>query len=304
MQRVWLGDTPVAVLKPDRVGVQIYAVHTDHLNTPRMLVDANGQVRWRWLGEPFGASPAEEQPTAGLAPVQQQLRFPGQQYEAFGGRHYNHFRDYDPTVGRYVQSDPIGLDGGINTYAYVEGNPLSYVDETGEFANVVLGGGTSVALGWLTAKITGQCYSWEDALIDASTGAIGVNKFRTLYRVAKLRQIASKQGMVAKAPQKGVEKYAGQGTSIEIKWVGNMFGPSGALNDPGSWFPRARYLVAPGSPKGIPKTYLDPFSGAKGPLRSAAAHIQLQATLLEAGILGGANGVVEEAVNGTCGCNK
>ncbi len=63
-------------------------------------------------------------------------------------------------------------------------------------------------------------------------------------------------------------------------------------------------LVAPGSPKGIPKTYLDPFSGARGPLKSAAAHIPLQATLWEAGILGGANGIVEEAVNGACGCNK
>lgn len=128
---VWLGDTPVAVIKPDGTGVQVYAVHTDHLDTPRVLLDANGQVRWRWLGEPFGATPAEEQPTAGLAAVQQNLRFPGQQFEAFGGRHYNHFRDYDPSVGRYVQSDPIGLAGGINTYAYVGGNPLSYSDPEG-----------------------------------------------------------------------------------------------------------------------------------------------------------------------------
>ncbi|MBW8760703.1 MAG: hypothetical protein JF586_24245, partial [Burkholderiales bacterium] len=75
--------------------------------------------------------PAEEQPTAGLAALQQSLRFPGQQYETFGGRHYNHFRDYDPTTGRYVQSDPIGLNGGVNTYAYVGGNPLSRSDSSG-----------------------------------------------------------------------------------------------------------------------------------------------------------------------------
>lgn len=136
---VWLGDTPVAVIKTDGTGFQLYAIHTDHLDTPRVIVDASGRVRWRWLGEPFGASPAEEQPTAGLAALQQNLRFPGQQYEAFGGRHYNHFRDYDPSTGRYVQSDPIGLAGGINTFAYAGNNPLSYVDPLGLLQWRVLG---------------------------------------------------------------------------------------------------------------------------------------------------------------------
>jgi RHS repeat-associated protein len=138
---VWLGDTPVAVIKPDAAasdGVQIYAIHADHLDTPRVILDAQGNVRWRWMGEPFGASAAEEQPTPGLAALQQNLRFPGQQYEAFGGRHYNHFRDYDPTMGRYVQSDPIGLNGGINTYAYVNGNPLTYVDPLGLLKIILL----------------------------------------------------------------------------------------------------------------------------------------------------------------------
>ncbi len=137
---VWLGDTPVAVIKPDASapgGIQIYAIHTDHLDTPRILLDAQGNVRWRWVGEPFGVAPAEEQPTAGLAAVQQNLRFPGQQYEPLGGRHYNHFRDYDPTTGRYVQSDPIGLNGGINTYSYVGGNPLTRTDAKGLFFSSV-----------------------------------------------------------------------------------------------------------------------------------------------------------------------
>jgi RHS repeat-associated protein len=131
MEYIWLGDIPVAMIKLSGAEATTYAIHTDHLNTPRVVLDAQAQVRWRWLGEPFGANPAEEQPNAALPALQQSLRFPGQQYEPFGGRHYNHFRDYEPTTGRYVQSDPIGLAGGLNTYAYVGANPLSYSDPLG-----------------------------------------------------------------------------------------------------------------------------------------------------------------------------
>ena len=56
------------------------------------------------------------------------LRFPGQIADAHSGLFYNYFRDYDPETGQYVESDPIGLDGGLNTYGYVEGNPVTYVD--------------------------------------------------------------------------------------------------------------------------------------------------------------------------------
>jgi len=63
---------------------------------------------------------------AGTATIN--LRFPGQYYDSESGLHYNYFRDYDPETGRYVKSDPIGLDGGLNTYGYVEGNPVNYSD--------------------------------------------------------------------------------------------------------------------------------------------------------------------------------
>jgi RHS repeat-associated protein len=59
------------------------------------------------------------------------LRFAGQYFDEETGLHYNYFRDYDPKTGRYVQSDPIGLAGGLNTYLYANANPLSYIDPLG-----------------------------------------------------------------------------------------------------------------------------------------------------------------------------
>jgi len=62
------------------------------------------------------------------------LRFPGQYYDAETGKHYNYYRDYDPNVGRYIESDPTGLKGGYNTYAYGLLNSLVFVDPDGRFA--------------------------------------------------------------------------------------------------------------------------------------------------------------------------
>jgi RHS repeat-associated protein len=61
------------------------------------------------------------------------LRFPGQYYDAETAKHYNYFRDYDPAIGRYIQSDPIGLRGGRNTYIYVRNKPLAKIDPRGLF---------------------------------------------------------------------------------------------------------------------------------------------------------------------------
>ena len=131
---VWLGDLPVAVFTPDPANALnpplVYFIHTDHLNTPRVVVDTSNVMRWSWFAEPFGTTKADSNPS-GAGSFAFSLRFPGQVFDAESGMHYNLNRDYIPGVGRYAQSDPIGLAGGINTYSYVGGNPISLADTSG-----------------------------------------------------------------------------------------------------------------------------------------------------------------------------
>ena len=126
-QYIYLGDMPVAVVQ----GGQLYYIHVDHLNTPRFITNLAGATVWRWdQFEPFGVTPPNDNPI-GIGSFDFPLRYPGQYYDKETNLHYNMARDYDPATGRYVQSDPIGLRGGVNTYAYVGGNPNSFVDPRG-----------------------------------------------------------------------------------------------------------------------------------------------------------------------------
>jgi len=115
---VWLNGSPIATI--DAVENVAY-IHTDHLFTPRLATGPAGAIVWAWEGETFG----DVEPTGSLT---LNLRFPGQYFDAESGLHYNVMRDYDPALGRYVQSDPIGLISGTNLYAYVSSNPLMLFD--------------------------------------------------------------------------------------------------------------------------------------------------------------------------------
>lgn len=134
---VWLGDRPIAQIerriKPDGTTrkAEVTYIHTDHLNTPRSGTDEAGQKVWSWESDPYGAIKADKDPDGNGMKTNIRLRFPGQYFDQESGLHYNHNRDYDPRLGRYIQSDPIGLHGGVNRYAYVLGNPIGLTDKKG-----------------------------------------------------------------------------------------------------------------------------------------------------------------------------
>jgi len=112
----------------------LYYVEPDHLGTPRSVIDPVRNVAmWSWdlASEAFGNSPPNQDPDNDGTGFVFDMRFPGQRYDPASGLNYNYFRDYEPDAGRYTQSDPIGLDGGLSTYGYVYGNPLTYEDRYG-----------------------------------------------------------------------------------------------------------------------------------------------------------------------------
>jgi len=136
-ETVWLDDLPIATLRPTGANgtptpINVYYVHADHLGSPRAVTrPSDNAIMWRWDNvDPFGANAPNENP-AGQGAFKNALRFPGQYYDAETGTHYNYFRDYDPSIGRYTESDPIGIEGGLNPFGYAAQKPIIYSDSLG-----------------------------------------------------------------------------------------------------------------------------------------------------------------------------
>ncbi|WP_185738431.1 RHS repeat-associated core domain-containing protein [Variovorax beijingensis] len=149
------GPMPIAAV----INGATYAVHSDHLNTPRRLSNDSGQPVWQLSYSAFG----EDKPTiaknrfanlditpnpgtTNISEVKFNLRYPGQYADEESGLFYNYFRSYDSRTGRYSQPDPIGLDGGWNRYGYANTNPLRYVDPDGRFFFLPLFGPSAAAI--------------------------------------------------------------------------------------------------------------------------------------------------------------
>jgi RHS repeat-associated protein len=184
-ETIWFGNVPVATLRPDGSGgVAVFYVHTDHLNTPRRVSrPSDNAIVWRWDSDPYGAALANEDPDGDTQLFAFNLRFPGQQFDAETGLNYNYFRDYDPAIGRYVESDPIGLDGGINTFAYADSNALSFIDPLGLWGfGDPLPQGVVDAFGGFGDGLTGGATRWIRQHI---LGLDGVDPCSSTYRTSE-----------------------------------------------------------------------------------------------------------------------
>jgi RHS repeat-associated protein len=181
------GLVPVAQIS----GGVITYLHADHLGVPRIGTNSVKTVVWKWDGNAFG----ESAPSVQTVIVNR--RFAGQFFDVETNLVQNWHRTYDPKHGRYLESDPVGLRGGINTYGYVEGNPLGMVDPTGEFgiAGALWGGGTDLAFQLLMNGGNLKCVNWKDVALASAGGALGGG---LLNGIGKLKKGSNTWGATSK----------------------------------------------------------------------------------------------------------
>lgn len=122
---VYLNNRLVNVIDRNGTDWDIYTVTTNHLGAPVLLVNESGVVVWEMLYSPYG------KPHHLFGTISFNIRMPGQYYDQETGFHYNMARYYDPELGRYLSSDPLGMVDGPNTYVYAGANPIKYVDPYG-----------------------------------------------------------------------------------------------------------------------------------------------------------------------------
>ncbi len=170
---VYADGRPIAVLKPGASpqSNQVNFVLADRLGTPRLVSNSSGSTVWSATYQPYGAAALSG------ASMTQNLRLPGQYFDAETGFHHNGFRDYMPNLGRYLESDPIGQAGGINSYGYVGQNPSKWSDPTGECPWCIgaVIGGLAAGFGLHANNPTASLLDYLEAVsVGAAFGAVGV----------------------------------------------------------------------------------------------------------------------------------
>lgn len=219
-------------------GNEVFAYyHHDHLNTPVQATDRLGNIVWAATYEAHGkATIVTPIATADKPTIVSKLRRPGQIEDEETGLFYNYQRDYDPQTGRYVQSDPIGLQGGINTYNYVGGNPLTFIDPTGEIGlpGAIKGAAVSIGMQIAICTVLGgdivqclKCINATDVVISAAMGAIYpgwgdlYKGMKNLKRAKKLMTdlggpgLGGVPGQAVRDTARGIATGKAQGTALK-----------------------------------------------------------------------------------------
>jgi RHS repeat-associated protein len=145
---------------------EIYYYHNDHLGTPQVMTDKNADIVWQADYTPFGKA------NVVVETITNNIRLPGQYFDKETGLHYNYHRDYDSLGGRYIQSDPIGLAGGINTYGYAYQNPVMNTDPYGLWVPQAIGAFVNMGFEGYNQYQSGNLNLSRLAMAGA-TGALG-----------------------------------------------------------------------------------------------------------------------------------
>ncbi|MDE1465511.1 RHS repeat domain-containing protein, partial [Spartinivicinus poritis] len=295
---IWLGSMPIAHIAGKDGKYTISFIHTDHLNTPRYATNDQKKVVWQWESDAFGVGDAEEDVDGDGIKTAISLRFPGQVYDKETGTYYNVNRDYNPRLGRYVQTDPIGLNGGMNTYAYALQNPNRYTDPEGllapQAAGFIIGSISGGVGGFMAGMASGQS-GWDlvgsvagGAVAGGFVGAVTLNAAAAGSAGGALVSGSIARTAITTSVSGMASNVLGQYAGINISRVGkgmSLLTPQAAFRC--KEFSGAQVLLS-----GIPGPFaaMNPLGIASryqtgGIVRSNAASIAATGTQL--GILGG-----------------
>lgn len=223
---VYVGLRPIAMIayEADKTP-SIYTVHTDHLGTPQQVSNEQQEIVWQGEYDSFGQVTVKVNPENKTQDIQAKqkgwllnlmnsanavesvtnqpfefnLRFAGQYEDSESGYYYNWHRYYNPETGRYLTSDPIGLNGGLNTYGYAGANPVGAVDPWGLY---------SISQGGITSFFTGFKFlenfsiptppGWKD--YNEKDKLLGVGLYHEYNRSVDVKDLTSNE-------QKSVQNY-------------------------------------------------------------------------------------------------